>query len=220
MDISTLSKEELEALLEKAANPKNLTDEEYNALKVLKPEPVNSCQGCSMCCIAPPIEENHIRDAEGEWFPPKPAGKVCEHCSAPGHCTIYNKRPSVCEDYMCAYILGEAKAHPQLHGVAWCYQMSTPPPEFAAAKPFPIVVGHCMDVDRVMRDPVNWEDISNFMNMGVRVVIVRSPLHVVQLVPGGESRMVDIDRSDPMNVRVLESTERRSPYQVQIQIED
>jgi len=53
-----------------------------------------SCGDCTACCKALSIDEID-----------KPAGVMCTHCGK--GCTIYDKRPDVCREFECAYLVGK-----------------------------------------------------------------------------------------------------------------
>ncbi|NRA25317.1 MAG: hypothetical protein HRU08_12775 [Oleispira sp.] len=52
------------------------------------------CGECTACCVVLLIEDESFK---------KPADKVCSNLRAAGGCKIYNKRPSVCQDWFCAW---------------------------------------------------------------------------------------------------------------------
>ncbi len=52
-----------------------------------------TCGTCNMCCKVLEIEEF-----------PKPAGRLCEHCTSGSGCGIYMTRPQVCRDFMCEWL--------------------------------------------------------------------------------------------------------------------
>jgi hypothetical protein len=53
-----------------------------------------TCDGCDLCCSAPPIHEFK-----------KPPGQPCDKlCGEPGRsCSIYEKRPQVCRQFQCLW---------------------------------------------------------------------------------------------------------------------
>ncbi len=59
--------------------------------------PGRSCDSCTMCCkvLAIPALE-------------KPGGVVCAHCDWGAGCKIYARRPGVCGDFDCSYLLSPA----------------------------------------------------------------------------------------------------------------
>ena len=56
--------------------------------------PGKSCGECTMCCQVLTIE--HFD---------KDAGVLCKHCVLGGGCKIYKKRPDVCQDYECDWMM-------------------------------------------------------------------------------------------------------------------
>lgn len=56
--------------------------------------PGRECGECTACCV-----HLLIKDADFE----KPADKACTHMVDKGGCKIYNDRPSVCQDWHCAW---------------------------------------------------------------------------------------------------------------------
>ena len=56
--------------------------------------PGKSCGECTMCCQVLTIE--HFN---------KDAGVLCKHCVLGGGCKIYKKRPDVCQDYECDWMM-------------------------------------------------------------------------------------------------------------------
>jgi hypothetical protein len=55
--------------------------------------PGRDCGGCTVCCVALPIETAELR---------KLPGVACGHCGPRG-CTIYDARFPVCHDYHCGW---------------------------------------------------------------------------------------------------------------------
>ena len=53
-----------------------------------------SCGPCTMCCKVLEIEHFDKR-----------AGTLCKHCSIGAGCKIYKKRPDVCQDYECSWMM-------------------------------------------------------------------------------------------------------------------
>lgn len=56
-----------------------------------------SCGPCTLCCRLPDID----------YFD-KPANEWCAHCVDGKGCSIYNDRPSVCRDFLCLWMTGDA----------------------------------------------------------------------------------------------------------------
>src|SRR6266446_2166622 len=54
-----------------------------------------TCGRCSLCCKLLPIA---VLD--------KQANLWCQHCKPGNGCSIYNRRPQVCRDYHCGWLLG------------------------------------------------------------------------------------------------------------------
>jgi len=52
------------------------------------------CGECTACCVVLQIDDEHFK---------KPADQVCENLMEKGGCKIYTKRPSVCQDWHCAW---------------------------------------------------------------------------------------------------------------------
>jgi hypothetical protein len=52
------------------------------------------CGECTACCVVLHIDDDNFK---------KPADQVCENLMAKGGCKIYTKRPSVCQDWHCAW---------------------------------------------------------------------------------------------------------------------
>lgn len=63
-------------------------------------EPIRSCGECRACCVAPSIDDP-------ELF--KPKWKPCVHLATRAECpcSIYEKRPAVCRQFVCAWLAGE-----------------------------------------------------------------------------------------------------------------
>jgi hypothetical protein len=53
-----------------------------------------SCGPCTMCCKSLVID--HFK---------KDAGVLCKHCVVKGGCKIYEKRPEVCRDFECDWLM-------------------------------------------------------------------------------------------------------------------
>ena len=56
--------------------------------------PKRECGECTACCIELLIDDEHFK---------KPAEKSCVNLMPQGGCKIYNKRPSVCQEWYCAW---------------------------------------------------------------------------------------------------------------------
>ena len=56
--------------------------------------PGRECGECTACCVALLIDDENFK---------KPADKVCSNLMDSGGCKIYTKRPSVCQDWYCAW---------------------------------------------------------------------------------------------------------------------
>lgn len=56
--------------------------------------PGRECGECSVCCIVLHIDDVNFK---------KPADQVCTNLMEKGGCKIYDKRPSVCQDWYCAW---------------------------------------------------------------------------------------------------------------------
>lgn len=77
---------------------------------------MRECGGCALCCTLPAIDELG-----------KPVDVPCKHLTNAG-CGIYEKRPQVCRDFHCDWLLGRygdqgdrpdrlgAYVHPMAHG--------------------------------------------------------------------------------------------------------
>ncbi|MFT4764361.1 MAG: hypothetical protein ACI9OH_001455 [Oleispira sp.] len=56
--------------------------------------PGRECGECTACCVVLLIDDEHFK---------KPADQVCSNLMEKGGCKIYTKRPSVCQDWYCAW---------------------------------------------------------------------------------------------------------------------
>lgn len=56
--------------------------------------PNRECGECTACCVVLLIDDENFQ---------KPADKVCENLMDKGGCKIYKQRPSVCQDWHCAW---------------------------------------------------------------------------------------------------------------------
>jgi len=52
------------------------------------------CGECTACCVVLLIEDQDLK---------KPADQACSHMIEKGGCKIYSERPSVCQDWYCAW---------------------------------------------------------------------------------------------------------------------
>ena len=52
------------------------------------------CGECTVCCVVLLIDDKNFK---------KPADQVCTNLMEKGGCKIYHKRPSVCQDWYCAW---------------------------------------------------------------------------------------------------------------------
>src|SRR5277367_1775345 len=59
--------------------------------------PGRSCANCTMCCKALGIAEFA-----------KPKGRECVFCDTGRGCKIYDRRPAVCADFYCSFLLSPA----------------------------------------------------------------------------------------------------------------
>ena len=57
---------------------------------------MRECGECTMCCLLLPIPE-----AKSEH------SKLCSHCVLKKGCNIYNKRPNMCKDFNCNWLLDD-----------------------------------------------------------------------------------------------------------------
>jgi len=55
--------------------------------------PGRDCGGCTVCCVAPSIVTEGLVKAPGV---------ACSNCTGSG-CAIYERRPTLCRDYLCAW---------------------------------------------------------------------------------------------------------------------
>lgn len=210
-DLTDEQYEELEALM--SLDPANLTPAQKDILRALVPPQANPCEGCTMCCTAPAIEE-HV--AMTPLTAPKPACQQCEYATKGEGCRVYNNRPEVCMDYICNYALGLPESYkPMEVGVCWSFQA------VPAYPTTPLLTGHCMSVEQVMEDERNLRTIAHYLcTMRVAAVVVRDHNVAVQFAWVGDrvvSRMVDIDANDPLRTNVDESTERDAPWEVDVE---
>jgi hypothetical protein len=201
---------EIERLLE--VDPATLTPLQRELLRSIVPPQVNACDGCTMCCTAPAIEQ-HVTTAP--LTAPKPACQQCEYSSGNG-CSVYASRPDVCQDYLCNYALGlPASPKPMEVGVCWSFQ------GVEGAGGMPLLIGHALDVDAAMANPLNRETISHYLATGmVYGVVVRDAKQAVQFViVDGQplSRMVDIDPADPLRTNIDPTTERDAPWVLEVE---
>jgi hypothetical protein len=56
--------------------------------------PNRECGECTACCVVLQIDDDNFR---------KPADQVCTNLMDKGGCKIYTKRPSVCQEWHCAW---------------------------------------------------------------------------------------------------------------------
>jgi hypothetical protein len=173
---------------------------------------VRPCGDCNFCCIAPAIDASQLESHELPVLKPKAAGEKCRHCTSKG-CGVYEQRPEICNGYLCLYAIGLNDRKPMEGKVCWtlqpCMQTGTT-----------LVVGHCNDAEEVMMDVDNRKDIREFMAIeGFQkpsAVVLRSPNEVVRFDNSGWHRdlMVDVDQTDPMKMKVIESTQRRAKWRI------
>lgn len=65
---------------------------------------MNTCDGCYECCELFEVKSSKTKTIEIINID-KPAGILCEHCNS--GCTVYETRPKICRDFVCAYIQQE-----------------------------------------------------------------------------------------------------------------
>jgi Fe-S-cluster containining protein len=63
-------------------------------LQAETPPLVRECDDCALCCKLLSVASLG-----------KPAGVWCTHCTSHRDCAIYESRPQVCRDFVCAYLL-------------------------------------------------------------------------------------------------------------------
>ena len=198
--------ERIEAAMQRVQS-KSETKEDRDILRHLVPPQKRPCGECNMCCTAPAIED-HVLEADENYLP-KPACKECQFSNGKHGCGIYNDRPSSCKDYQCAWSMGliPAKHYPMKRGVCWTFQ---PDSQGVGA----IVVGHCLSVDDVVKDPYNIEIINGYVAMRDKFngVTVRDSKEVICFMANGRGARADIDQSDPMKMEILAHTKRPFTY--------
>lgn len=134
---------ELDNILSKAWG--ELTEDERTLMSAFSPKQVNPCNGCTLCCTAPSIgsDEAH-KPMEG----PKAA---CQQCSMlkEGGCSVYDKRPSICRGYLCAYAIGIDPNWPKDTGVCWSHQVA-----FSECGRYMdwTMTGHALDAEEALND--------------------------------------------------------------------
>ena len=60
------------------------------------------CGDCTLCCKLPLIEDKELQKKEYTW---------CKDCEIGVGCKIYSKRPKVCKDFKCEWLLGHFPEH-------------------------------------------------------------------------------------------------------------
>ncbi len=84
-----------------------------NLPPALAPLDSRSCNGCTLCCRLPDIDDLD-----------KPADEWCRHCIAGRGCSIYLDRPQLCRDFLCRWMLDDGlgdewdplKSHMMVYG--------------------------------------------------------------------------------------------------------
>jgi uncharacterized protein len=62
---------------------------------------MRECGSCSECCRLLEISADRAPEIGN-----KPAGEWCSHCAEPG-CGIYDRRPQLCRDFRCQWLVDE-----------------------------------------------------------------------------------------------------------------
>jgi Fe-S-cluster containining protein len=174
-----------------------LSDEEYGWLKSIVPPQVNQCGSCNVCCRTPAIEEDKLDDIIPEQ---KPACVSCVHLN--GGCSIYDNRPEVCRNYLCAYAMGCTDIHPTEHDCAWSFQVS---PDGNA-----LLIGHASSVERVLSS----ERIVNMIDEACKTgafyaVTIRDDQKAVSIECSSLlSQIAMVDQSDPLKQQIVPSSIR------------
>jgi hypothetical protein len=65
-----------------------------NSGSAIAPEPVRSCDGCTLCCKVMSVYELE-----------KPPAAWCIHCREGVGCSIYDSRPTECRQFFCGYLV-------------------------------------------------------------------------------------------------------------------
>jgi uncharacterized cysteine cluster protein YcgN (CxxCxxCC family) len=165
------------------------------------------CDGCTMCCHAPPIDTVY----KGKRFT-KPACVKCKHLTDSG-CGVYDDRPELCASYLCLYALGLAEAKPMEAGVAWVVQPADPHDPSSGHT----VTGHALNAQAVLRASDQrslLEALNVVMNSKANYLILRDNAEAFAVVPTGVEGRFDVRRAlirkdDPLQLTVDENTESK-----------
>lgn len=193
------------------------TAEDKKILDQLTPEQTRPCGDCDFCCTAPAIEAQVLDadDPDDRNFAPKAACERCQFANGNG-CGIYEQRPGVCKSYQCLWSMGLVPAvnYPMKRGVAWTFQ---PVEEAPGAT---ILMGHCTDVDAVMKDRYNSTVIAQYLRpsaqaSGIHGVVIRDSKKARCFRPDGTGAEGLIDQSDPMKMKIDTDTEVEFTFKTQ-----
>lgn len=181
----------------------DMTQEDMELLRVLQPETVNPCDGCTLCCSAPAIDSSVILDFEKD-FQPKPACETCEFVKD-GGCGRYDTRPSVCRDYSCLYTMGVIDQNPKETGIAW-----TPQP-LQNEQAGTLLCGHTNNAIEQVRSKHFKHILSESIRAGVfSAVTLRDDKDLISF--DIESRAIfraKVDPEDPMKQKILDGSEEQ-----------
>lgn len=188
-----------EVIAKSVHDPSSLNEEEYEWIKSIVPEQVNPCGDCNVCCITPAIEDEKI---DGEILTqPKAACDECENLKS-GKCSVYQKRPDICRNYLCAYAMGSIDIHPMENKCAWSFQVT---PDGQG-----LLVGHAQNIEDVLSSEKIVMMISDVCETGqFYAVTVRDSQKAISIhCQSYEAEIAQIDQTDPIKQALLFSSIR------------
>lgn len=158
------------------------------------------CGDCAECCRLPSISKD---PSQGVNFD-KPTGETCQHCTGSG-CGIYKERPSLCEGFMCSYLIGIDDRQPKDTGVVFAPQVNQDNGK-------PMIVCFCDDIGESLEDEYVRGEVERYAgDPYVDCVTIRTSKEAVCFTtdPMGNpiARHVDIDPNDPLKQDILLSSE-------------
>lgn len=130
-----------------------------------------SCGTCTACCVIPGIRPVDLDEEEAKLVPPKRPDTPCIHCTGTG-CAIYDKRPSLCREFECAYIAGVTRERPDEMDVPVTWTLRDTADTAHIEGMWLQFVGQCADVDKALASPQVREQIKQLASAS-RLGIVR-----------------------------------------------
>jgi len=156
------------------------------------------CDGCTFCCTAPGISKESYEGISPEG---KPACVTCKFATE-GACSVYDKRPELCREYLCGYALGWFEDRPDQKGWAWSLQ-----PDFDGGGVMMTAhtkgrTANLLDNETFLKEVREIWDANCFT-----AIAARSELDAICILPNGDIRQAQINLFDPLRLEIRQETD-------------